>query len=107
MRSFGWQVDFDSFTDTTPYGDKPFSNIIATLPVGSVFRNNKKPTQRQIHTTNRVIFACHYDSKYFANFDFIGATDSAVPCAMLLDMAKFIQGNFNLNQFNQVKAKNN
>lgn len=31
--------------------------------------------------------ACHFDSKYFADFAFIGATDSAVPCAMLIDLA--------------------
>lgn len=32
--------------------------------------------------------ACHFDSKYFKDFEFIGATDSAVPCAMLLDLAR-------------------
>lgn len=31
---------------------------------------------------------CHYDSKYFENIVFIGATDSAVPCAMMIDLAR-------------------
>jgi len=33
------------------------------------------------------VLACHYDSKYTADYEFIGATDSAVPCAMLLHLA--------------------
>lgn len=31
---------------------------------------------------------CHFDSKYFADFKFIGATDSAAPCAMMIDLAR-------------------
>ena len=31
--------------------------------------------------------ACHFDSKYFPGEDFIGATDSAVPCAMMIELA--------------------
>jgi len=36
--------------------------------------------------------SAHYDSKFFNNTDkkFIGATDSAVPCAMLIELAKKI-----------------
>ncbi len=47
-----------------------FTNIIATLD----------PT-----ATRRLVLACHYDSAKLP--DFIGATDSAVPCAILLDLA--------------------
>ena len=54
--------------------DMSFSNIVAT------FHPN---------APRRIVFACHYDSKYFnANSNFIGAIDSAVPCAMMLDMAR-------------------
>jgi glutaminyl-peptide cyclotransferase len=35
----------------------------------------------------RLTLAAHFDSKYFKDFDFIGATDSSVPCAILVDMA--------------------
>ena len=47
-----------------------FTNIIATL----------NPTANR-----RLVLACHYDSKKMKNF--VGATDSAVPCAILLDIA--------------------
>ncbi|KAJ3274028.1 hypothetical protein HK104_004191, partial [Borealophlyctis nickersoniae] len=62
----------DSFNDTTPYGVKPFNNIIVT----------KDPLAKR-----RLVLAAHFDSKYFEGFDFIGATDSAVPCAILVDVA--------------------
>lgn len=99
MRKFGWTIDLDNFTANTPFGEKPMSNIIATLPIGRNFNSNQKPNPSIL---NRVIFACHYDSKYFENFDFIAATDSAVPCAMLLDMAQFLFENSNLEQFNNL-----
>jgi len=41
-----------------------------------------------------LVLACHYDSKYYREDNFIGATDSAVPCAMLLHMAEIMQGQF-------------
>jgi len=31
MNKLGWQVETDAFTDNTPFGPKPFENIIATL----------------------------------------------------------------------------
>uniref|UniRef100_UPI003590140E glutaminyl-peptide cyclotransferase-like n=1 Tax=Myxine glutinosa TaxID=7769 RepID=UPI003590140E len=72
-----WTVNFDSFEDMTPYGRKVFSNIIAVL----------NPEAKR-----RLILSCHYDSKYFPNDMygrvFVGATDSAVPCAMMLSLAR-------------------
>lgn len=38
------------------------------------------------------VYAAHYDSKWFADDpDFVGATDSAVPCAMMLAIAKALR----------------
>ncbi|KAF9356218.1 hypothetical protein BGX34_010033 [Mortierella sp. NVP85] len=82
----GWHVELDKFTDMTPYGEKTFTNL--------VFTKNPK-------AENRLVFAAHFDSKYFPPTDtlqaqwnggedtlpFIAATDSAVPCAILLDLA--------------------
>lgn len=38
----------------------------------------------------RLVLACHYDSKYFPHDKqgraFLGATDSAVPCSILLEL---------------------
>jgi len=76
MNDLGWAVETDAFTDNTPHGAKPFENIIATL---------------NPDTPRRLVLACHYDSKYSEDDSFIGATDSAVPCAMLLHMASTMQ----------------
>ncbi|XP_071833425.1 glutaminyl-peptide cyclotransferase-like isoform X2 [Apostichopus japonicus] len=77
LESHGmWTIELDEFQDSTPIGTKKFVNIVATL----------RPEIKR-----RLVLACHYDSKYFAPRSdgkvFIGATDSAVPCAMMLDLA--------------------
>ncbi|XP_040352469.1 glutaminyl-peptide cyclotransferase isoform X1 [Herpailurus yagouaroundi] len=71
-----WVLEIDTFLSQTPYGYRSFSNIISTL----------NPTAKR-----HLVLACHYDSKYFPPWDnrvFVGATDSAVPCAMLLELAR-------------------
>ncbi|KAI8139898.1 hypothetical protein BJV82DRAFT_521163 [Fennellomyces sp. T-0311] len=73
FQNLGWQVEQDAFKDKTPMGDKEFVNVIAT------FNPN---------ASRRLVLAAHYDSKYYADFEFIGATDSAVPCGILLDIAE-------------------
>lgn len=73
MNSMGWTVSEDSFTDTTPLGDKTFVNVIAV---------------HDSTVTRRLTLACHYDSKLFTDAEFIGATDSAVPCALMIDVAR-------------------
>ena len=72
MRGLGWTLELDSFEDKTPLRKKWFHNIIAT--------NN-------MEVCNRVVIACHYDSKNFPDFEFIGATDAAVPCALIIHLA--------------------
>ncbi|KAF9126491.1 hypothetical protein BGW39_006585 [Mortierella sp. 14UC] len=82
----GWHVELDRFVDKTPFGEKTFTNLI--------FTKNPK-------AENRLVFAAHFDSKYFPPTDkpsaqwnggddtlpFVAATDSAAPCAILLDLA--------------------
>lgn len=73
----GWEVTLDSFRAMTPYGELPFTNIIATL----------NPSAKR-----RLVLACHHDSKYYPpqwhGKEFQGATDSAVPCAMILELVR-------------------
>ncbi|KAG7226254.1 hypothetical protein INR49_003004 [Caranx melampygus] len=73
----GWEVTEDRFMSQTPYGPLPFTNLIATL----------NPSAKR-----RLVLACHFDSKYYPpqwhGREFQGATDSAVPCAMMLEMAR-------------------
>ncbi|KAL1925429.1 uncharacterized protein VTP21DRAFT_312 [Calcarisporiella thermophila] len=71
LQNLGWKVELDQFNDTTPVGRVEFANIIATLGQGQ----------------KRLIVAAHYDSKPMEGGTFIGATDSSVPCAIILDMA--------------------
>lgn len=75
LESLDWHIEIDEFQDQTPYGTKTFRNIIATYD----------PTKPQ-----RIVLAAHYDSKNLTDGkkEFVAATDSAVPCAILLDMAK-------------------
>ncbi|KAF6025713.1 QPCT [Bugula neritina] len=70
---FRWTIEEDNFTADTPIGVKKFNNIVATLD----------PSAKRF-----LVLACHFDSKYFKDFTFIGATDSAVPCAMMIDFAR-------------------
>lgn len=53
LKDLNWHVEEDSFTDSTPYGVKRFTNVIAT----------KDP-----HASRRVIVAAHFDSKYFSKY---------------------------------------
>ncbi|KAJ7311456.1 glutaminyl-peptide cyclotransferase-like protein [Mycena albidolilacea] len=74
LENLKWHVELDAFDDQTPHGQKHFVNIIAT----------KDPK-----AARRVIVAAHFDSKYFPEpNNFVGATDSAAPCAMMLDLAE-------------------
>ncbi|KAF3844679.1 hypothetical protein F7725_007842 [Dissostichus mawsoni] len=73
----GWEVTEDKFMSQTPYGPLPFTNLVATLNSSA---------------TRQLVLACHYDSKYYPpqwhGREFQGATDSAVPCAMMLELAR-------------------
>lgn len=76
--STDWDIDLDTFKSQTPRGQVTFTNIVATLnPLAS----------------RRLLLACHYDSKYLPSDPrapekvFLGASDSAVPCAMILELA--------------------
>ena len=76
FKDLGWTVEEDAFTSNTPHGNKPFRNIIATLnPMAC----------------KRLVLACHYDSKDMGvknGKEFLGATDSAVPCSMMIHLAR-------------------
>lgn len=53
MKALNWDVEEDSFTDKTPYGEKRFTNVIAT----------KDPD-----APRRLVLAAHFDSKFFATY---------------------------------------
>jgi len=75
MKALRWHVKLDSFLDQTPLGELRFTNIIATL--------NPK-------STRHLVLACHYDSKMDREKVMTMATDSAVPCAMMINLATLL-----------------
>lgn len=77
-----WSLTFQNSTSKTPtHGDTevPFVNVIAT----------RDPPWTQSGNVGRLTLVAHYDSKYKPD-GFIGATDSAAPCAMLMHAVKSI-----------------
>ncbi|XP_076846477.1 glutaminyl-peptide cyclotransferase-like a [Brachyhypopomus gauderio] len=75
--SAGWTVDEDTFESATPKGPVTFSNVLAVLDPSA---------------PRRLLLACHHDSKTFPRDPnepgraFVGASDSAVPCAVMLEL---------------------
>ncbi|ODQ67459.1 hypothetical protein NADFUDRAFT_45558 [Nadsonia fulvescens var. elongata DSM 6958] len=80
-----WKVTHDSFQDSTPIGDNiTFTNIcVSRDPELAINEGDKARTRK------RLTLAAHYDSKLYPE-GFIGAIDSAVPCAILMYVAKVI-----------------
>src|SRR5258708_6448136 len=93
FRTLKWDVEEDTFIERTPYGSTKFTNVIAT----------KDPK-----AATKLVLSAHYDSKFYPKYpdnqvrlcticisisiptphQFVGATDSAVSCAILLDLAQ-------------------
>lgn len=79
MKDIEWDVKVDEFESETPLGVRKFTNIIATMDPKA---------------ERRLVLACHYDSKLMPPVNgkyFKAATDSAVPCAMMIDIAHSLQ----------------
>jgi len=79
-----WSLEFQNSTSTTPAtGERqvPFVNLIAT----------RDPPWSSPGEVSRLALVAHYDSKMTPE-GFIGATDSAAPCAMLMHAARSIDG---------------
>ncbi|OTB04478.1 hypothetical protein M426DRAFT_320832 [Hypoxylon sp. CI-4A] len=77
-----WKIEWHNSTSKTPATgdiDVPFTNLIFT----------RDPPWAQVGDVSRLTLAAHYDSLYRPE-GFIGATDSAAPCAMLMHVARSI-----------------
>ncbi|KAL6261768.1 hypothetical protein P5V15_006857 [Pogonomyrmex californicus] len=84
MKGLGWTIESDTFESETPiFGKLQFENIIAKL----------NPNAKRY-----LALACHFDSKYTRERDFIGATDSAVPCSQLINLATVMNTHLDKNQ---------
>lgn len=94
----GWEVEWHNTTSTTPAtGDRqvPFQNLILRRdPPWAKAGSNQEQGQEQAQARGsgevaRLTLAAHYDSLYRPE-GFVGAVDSAVPCALLLFVARAV-----------------
>ncbi|KAL5115777.1 hypothetical protein ACEQ8H_006385 [Pleosporales sp. CAS-2024a] len=79
-----WRLQWQNSTCKTPTSggsEVPFANLIF----------KREPPWVQPGQSNLLTLVAHYDSKV-QPLDFIGATDSAAPCAMMMFVAKVIDG---------------
>ncbi|KAL6813392.1 hypothetical protein GGI42DRAFT_314328 [Trichoderma sp. SZMC 28013] len=79
-----WELVWQNSTSKTPAtgnNEIPFANIIL----------RRDPPGYREGEVGRLTLVAHYDSKIDPK-DFIGATDSAAPCAMLMHIARSIDG---------------
>lgn len=77
-----WTIEWNNSTSKTPAtGDEdvPFRNIIF----------KREPPWTKVGQANLLTLVAHFDSKLKPD-GFIGATDSAVPCAVLMHVARSI-----------------
>jgi glutaminyl-peptide cyclotransferase len=73
LNSYGLKTFRDQFTPVTPKGKLKMANIIAELPG---------------ETSDIIIIASHYDTKYFKEFTFLGANDAGSSTGALLEIAR-------------------
>jgi Zn-dependent M28 family amino/carboxypeptidase len=78
LRSSGWQVTRQSFTDDTPRGKIHFVNLIARFPGDS---NGASPS---------FLLCSHYDTKLFDSIRFVGANDGGSSTGLLLELARVL-----------------
>jgi glutaminyl-peptide cyclotransferase len=79
-----WDFEWQNSTSRTPTSggsELPFANLIF----------KREPPWVKPGQANMLTLVAHYDSKYQPE-GFIGATDSAAPCAMMMFVAKVIDG---------------
>lgn len=86
-----WRVEWHNITSRTPAtGDRevPFSNLIFTRdPPWAEARAREATGEADGGDVGRLVLAAHYDTLYRPE-GFIGAVDSAAPCAILLHVAR-------------------
>ena len=83
LRSCGWTVERQEFTDETPRGKVHFVNLIARFP----------------GTRNQFFLLCsHYDTKFFDTIRFVGANDGGSSTGLLLEMARALSRHPSLAQ---------
>ena len=76
VKKRGAQVTEDAFVANTPQGKVAMKNIIAKFPGKS---------------GKAIVVTGHFDTKYFPNNKFVGASDGASSTGLLLELARVVQ----------------
>jgi hypothetical protein len=77
LKSSGWSVSEQAFTDNTPRGQVRFVNLIARF--GEATKAN-----------DLFLLCSHYDTKIFDTFRFVGANDGGSSTGLLLELARVL-----------------
>ncbi len=75
LKSLGLETHTQDFSPLTPLGQIRMTNIWAELPGRS---------------ERVIILASHYESKYYEEFEFVGANDGASTSGLLLELARVL-----------------
>ena len=82
LKSFGWSVSEQAFTDSTPRGPVRFVNLTARF-------SQKVPSKVQGAEPSFVLCS-HYDTKIFDTFRFVGANDGGSSTGLLIEIARVL-----------------
>ena len=79
MKSFGYEIEENSFVADTPYGSIEMTNLIA--------RNgkNKRDSEKGV-----IALASHYDTKLMKGLDFVGANDAGSSTGLLIELGRVL-----------------
>jgi glutaminyl-peptide cyclotransferase len=83
LRSSGWQVTRQAFTDETPRGSVRFVNLIGRFPAKG-------------DTAPFFLLCSHYDTKTFDTIRFVGANDGGSSTGLLIELARVLGRHPNL-----------
>lgn len=77
LRELGWETQRQTFSDRTPRGPQTFVNLRARF-------SGEDTWERPV----RAVVGSHYDTKFFAASEFVGANDGASGNALMLELAR-------------------
>ena len=77
LRTTGWQVEQQRFSDKTPRGEIVFVNLIARFA-------------SQTRSSPEFLLCSHYDTKLFDDIRFVGANDGGSSTGLLLELARIL-----------------
>ena len=80
LKTLGIPVTQQAFVATTPIGDIPMVNLIATIPGAR---------------KERIAITGHYDTKLFRDIRFVGANDGGSSTAFLIEFARVLKARTN------------